>query len=337
MTKPAITKRQVKGTPLTYSELDTNFQNLRDATVTLQAGTGGTSVVSDLNGTITLVAGTGIVLSGDNTAKTVTLSTTESQNIFQNIAVSGQSTVSADAASDTLTLVAGSNITITTNATTDTITFASTGGGELISDTTPQLGGNLDLNDFKITNDTGDVVIETTGFSDILLKSDTVRVGNAASAQVLALEGEDLVLGVLDTTPGASYVGTVTVETGANGNIVLNPDGSGQIKLEATTVNISTGSSSSLITTPGTGGITIRPNSNTGAQITVQASSTAGNVSMTPSGTGIINLNGPVAVAATSGTPTTFENGYYEDMLMTPISWLKVDIGGSYYYIPLFQ
>ena len=73
MTKPAITLRATKGTPLTYSELDTNFTNLKDATVSLQAGTGGTTVTSDLNGTITLVAGTGITLSGDNTAKTITV------------------------------------------------------------------------------------------------------------------------------------------------------------------------------------------------------------------------------------------------------------------------
>lgn len=54
---------------------------------------------------------------------------TGDQNIFQTIAVSGQSNVVADSTSDTLTLVAGSNITITTNATTDTITIAATGGG----------------------------------------------------------------------------------------------------------------------------------------------------------------------------------------------------------------
>jgi hypothetical protein len=73
MTKPAITKRSVKGAALTYSELDTNFQNLADATVSLTAGTGGTQVTADLNGNITLVAGTGVTLSGDNTAKTLTI------------------------------------------------------------------------------------------------------------------------------------------------------------------------------------------------------------------------------------------------------------------------
>ena len=52
-----------------------------------------------------------------------------SQNLFRTIAVSGQSDVVADSATDTLTLVAGSNMTITTDANTDTITFASSGSG----------------------------------------------------------------------------------------------------------------------------------------------------------------------------------------------------------------
>ena len=48
-----------------------------------------------------------------------------SQNIFKNIAVSGQSSVVADSNNDTLTLVAGTNITITTDAATYSITINS--------------------------------------------------------------------------------------------------------------------------------------------------------------------------------------------------------------------
>jgi len=51
-----------------------------------------------------------------------------SQNLFNTIAVSGQSNVVADAATDTLTFAAGSNITLTTNASTDTVTIASASG-----------------------------------------------------------------------------------------------------------------------------------------------------------------------------------------------------------------
>jgi len=45
------------------------------------------------------------------------------QNAFSTIAVSGQSDVVADSATDTFTFVAGTNVTITTNASSDTITI----------------------------------------------------------------------------------------------------------------------------------------------------------------------------------------------------------------------
>jgi hypothetical protein len=50
-------------------------------------------------------------------------------NSFATVAVSGQSSVVADSASDTLTLVAGPGIELTTNAGTDTVTITNTGGG----------------------------------------------------------------------------------------------------------------------------------------------------------------------------------------------------------------
>lgn len=48
------------------------------------------------------------------------------QNAFSSVAVSGQTTVSADSTTDTLTVAAGNGIQITTNATTDTITITNT-------------------------------------------------------------------------------------------------------------------------------------------------------------------------------------------------------------------
>ena len=54
------------------------------------------------------------------------------QDVFKNIAVSGQSNVVADSSSDTLTLVAGTNVTLTTDANTDSITINATGGGDAV-------------------------------------------------------------------------------------------------------------------------------------------------------------------------------------------------------------
>ena len=48
------------------------------------------------------------------------------QNAFSNIAVSGQTTVAADSATDTLTLLEGANVTITTDASNDSITINAT-------------------------------------------------------------------------------------------------------------------------------------------------------------------------------------------------------------------
>jgi hypothetical protein len=55
MAKPQVTLRQTKGTPLSYAELDTNFTNLRNATISVDAD--GTVVVLDLNDTLTLTPG----------------------------------------------------------------------------------------------------------------------------------------------------------------------------------------------------------------------------------------------------------------------------------------
>ena len=52
-----------------------------------------------------------------------------SSDSFKTIAVSGQSNVVADSATDTLTLVAGSGMSITTNAGTDTVTLTVSGSG----------------------------------------------------------------------------------------------------------------------------------------------------------------------------------------------------------------
>ena len=62
----------------------------------------------------------------DATGDSVTFASSgTTQNLFDKIAVSGQSNVEADSATDTLTLVAGANMTITTDANNDSVTFAS--------------------------------------------------------------------------------------------------------------------------------------------------------------------------------------------------------------------
>jgi len=94
------------GLPATYS----------NANVTSLLASFGSNVIST-SGNITggNIIGTGTYLTGINA--------------FGNIAVAGQTTVSADNTTDTLTLVAGTNITITTDAANNKVTITSSGGG----------------------------------------------------------------------------------------------------------------------------------------------------------------------------------------------------------------
>jgi len=89
---------------------------------------GQSSVVADsATDTLTLAAGAGITITTDAGTDTITITNSSApQNTFSTVAVTGQSNVAADSATDTLTLAAGSGISITTDAGTDTVTITST-------------------------------------------------------------------------------------------------------------------------------------------------------------------------------------------------------------------
>ena len=73
-----------------------------------------------------------LTTNGSGTLSFSTISSGASnQNAFSNLAVSGQSTIAADATTDTLNVVAGSGIQLTTNAGTDSLTITSTATGSV--------------------------------------------------------------------------------------------------------------------------------------------------------------------------------------------------------------
>ena len=95
------------------------------------AVSGQNSVVADsTTDTLTLVAGSGITLTTDNSNDEITITNSATgANAFGNIAISGQTTVAADSTNDTLTLTAGTGITLTTDATNDGITITNSATG----------------------------------------------------------------------------------------------------------------------------------------------------------------------------------------------------------------
>jgi len=182
MAKPTIvTRRAGKGSALTWTEGDSNLTNLQNATVTLKAGTGGTDVVSDLNGTVTLVAGTNVTLSGDNSAKTVTINSTAS---------GGASTLN-DLTDVTITGSPSTGQVIKwSTATSQWTNQADAGIDGLYADPNPSLGGNLTVMGYSIVSAAaGDIAITPNTTGNIVLDGQKWPQADGTANQILKTDG----------------------------------------------------------------------------------------------------------------------------------------------------
>jgi hypothetical protein len=102
------------------------------------------------------------------------------QNAFSNVAVSGQTTVAADAKTDTLTLVAGTGVTLTTDAGADSITIAASGSSSNSFETIAVAGQSsvvADSGTDTLTLAAGTGITITTDAS-----TDTVTITNSATS-----------------------------------------------------------------------------------------------------------------------------------------------------------
>ena len=145
---------------------------------------------------------------------------------FKTIAVSGQSNVVADSATDTLTLVAGSNMTITTNASGDTITFASSGGG----------GTQNVFNTFAVSGQSSVVADSTTDTLtlaagsgiNITTNASTDTITIAATASAITVQDEGSSLSTAATTLNFVGAGVTASGTGATKTITIGGGGGSQ-------------------------------------------------------------------------------------------------------------
>lgn len=183
------------------------------ATITIPGGGGGGTVTeafktisvsgqSDIvadsaTDTLTVVAGTGIVVTNNAGTDTITFAINTSsvaQNSFTTIAVSGQSDVVADSPTDTLTLVAGTGITITTSAAGDSVTITNSAGAgyDTIEDDGTPVAQRSTLNFIG-----ADVTVADTGSkTNVTLSPGTGRLFRTTGAITAAVwDGAELTLG----------------------------------------------------------------------------------------------------------------------------------------------
>jgi hypothetical protein len=224
--------------------------NLTDGTgITITEGAGSITIAN--SGVTSAVAGTGISVSGATGAVTVTNSDRgSSQNIFKNVAVSGQSTIVADGNDDTLTVAAGTGISITTNATTDTLTITATNNGTVtaVTGTSPVVSSGGATPAISLASGYGDT--QNPYASKTANNFLAAPNGSAGVPTFRAIVAADIPTLNQNTTGTASNVtGTVAI---ANGGTGATTNTAARTNLGATTLgaNIFTITNPSAVTFP---------------------------------------------------------------------------------------
>ena len=117
----------------------------------------------------------------------------------------------------------------TIDYTANTVNFIdSSVASDVVNDTTPQLGGNLDVNGNDIVSTSNaNIDIVPNGTGDVTLQADSVQIGDSNANATLTTNGTgDLIL----NTNNGTNAGNITLEDGANGHIQVSTNGTGYIK-----------------------------------------------------------------------------------------------------------
>ena len=153
---------------------------------------------------------------------------------------------------------------------------------DIVGDTSPQLGGNLDVNGQDIVSTSNaDIDIIPDGTGDVNLGADTVQVGdNNANATITTQGTGDLTL----NTNNGTNSGSIVIADGANNDISLTPNGTGDVIIDGLKYPQADGSANQVLKTDGSGQLSFTtPSSSKIKQITHATDATLYAISITNS------------------------------------------------------
>jgi hypothetical protein len=188
--------------------------------------------------------------------------TSGSQNVvFKYVTGTGTSATVANGK----TVIAYAKADDGTNPSIDTISLAS----DLVDDTTPQLGGDLDTNSFNIAFDDAHGINDENGNEQIIFQTTSSAVNQ------------------FDITNAATGNAPSISATGGDSNIdiALIPKGTGETK-------IGTGAAAATLTSSGAYDIRLDTNSGTNSSYINIVDAANGNVQLYPNGTGYTEIGG---------------------------------------------
>jgi hypothetical protein len=188
--------------------------------------------------------------------------TSGSQNVvFKYVSGSGTSATIANGK----TVIAYAKADDGTNPNIVTVEF----GGDVVDDTSPQLGGDLDTNSFDIAFDDAHGIDDENGNEQIIFQTTASAVNQF-----------DITNAATGNSPSISATGGDT-----NINMVLVPKGSGE------TV-IGTGAAAATLTSSGAHDLVLDTNSGTNSGSITITDGANGNINIAPNGTGQVQAGG---------------------------------------------
>lgn len=162
---------------------------------------------------------------------------------------------------------------------------------DISHDTTPTLGGNLDVLNNTISNSNAlGVRIDVSG--------DYLRLGGGLITTTDS--STDL---NLSSNVGAG--GSINISAAVNGNIEMIPNGTGDIILTADTVRVGDTNTAATITTNGTGSLTLSTNNGTNSGSILITQGANANITVAPNGTGDVILSADTVVVGDNGAAAT--------------------------------
>jgi len=210
-----------------------------------------------------------------------------------------------------------------TNPDIDTLAIG-TGITDVVDDTSPQLGGNLDTNSFNISFDDAHGITDENGNEQIVFQttasavnqfditnaatsnapsisatggdtnidvaiipkgSGETKVGTgAANATVTSSGAHDL---ILDTNSGTNS-GNITITDGSNGNITLTPNGTGDVVASADTLTVGDADAAATIASNGAGTLTLTTGGATDLILNTNGGTDSGVIQITDAANGNI-------------------------------------------------
>jgi len=190
-----------------------------------------------------------VTISPNNQAKMYLVTNGTNQSAVFTQGSGGNATIAAGKTKLIYADGAGSGAAVTDASST----LVATGGTEVSTDASPQLGGNLDVNGNSIVSTSdGHISLVPSGTGDVRLGTDTVRVGDTNGDATITTNGTgDLTI----STNAGTNSGTVVIADGANGNISVTPNGTGSVVIDGLSMPQADGSANQVLKTDGSGNI----------------------------------------------------------------------------------